>query len=197
MKGVKTDLRDARDKHRKLQGEHRLTVRDLDKVRVDCKGMLEVIESYESKIKMLTDREQHVQVLSKTTQEEIQSALLARDRAVAKAEQSREENKRLQQSLENVHVDARRAHEAIASAKLASESVIKSRDAEIKELRKSQIEVIAERERALRDRNEIAEDRDRVSKLLEEERERNKILSVERESGDGKIEADRACKGEG
>ena len=131
---------------------------------------------------MLTDREQRVQVLSKTTQEEIQSALLARDRAVAKAEQSREEIKRLQQSLENVHVDARRAHsEAIASAKLASESVIKSRDAEIKELRKCQIEVIAERERALRDRNEIAEDRDRVSKLLEKERERNKTLSVERE----------------
>ena len=82
--------------------------------------MLEVIESYESKIKMLTDREQRVQVLSRQHRRKFKSALLTRDRAVA-AEQSREEIKRLQQSLENVHVDARRAHsEAIASAKLAS-----------------------------------------------------------------------------
>ena len=182
LKGVKTDLRDARDKHWKLHGEHRLTVRDLDKTRVDCKGMLEVIESYERKIKMLTEREQRVQVLSKTTREEIQSALLTRDRAVAKAEQSREEIKRLQQSLERVHMDARRAQsEAIASARLVSESVIKKRDAEIKDLRKFHVEVIAERERVLRDRNEVVEDRNRISKLLEEERERNKTLSVERE----------------
>lgn len=145
--------------------------------------MLHVLQRYEGQIATLKKREADVTALSKTTQEEIQNAMLERDRSKEREKRTREELDRLRKRVETIEVDhLKTMTDAIETERVSLKSIVAERDREILDLKRQRAEKVAEKRRAERDRQSADEECARLKKMLEAQNERILALAKDHDA---------------
>ena len=145
--------------------------RDLDTTRADNEGMLQVMSGMEKQLNDFAAREEQVAQVSKDAKEKVENALLARDKAVAREVQGRQE---LARALEARRKDADDAEttraESHAALRDGLHAQLDEKLKEIAELGVRNTELASRNEHLARDRAHAEALRAKAAEALDDER---------------------------
>jgi chromosome segregation ATPase len=156
-----------------IAAELRRTRRELDAVRADAEGMLQVMTGMEKKLAEHASREEATAALALESKTKVEDALLARDQARALETQARRELTRLMEARKNdAAVAMRERDEALATLRSRLSAQIDSRERDIRELMADTTRLRVEAERMGREKESAEAMYSKLRESLDQEGDR-------------------------
>jgi len=149
----------------------RKLARDLETTRSDNEGMLQVMSGMEKQLNDFAAREESVAQVARDSKEKVENALLARDKAVAREVQSRQELARLLESRRKDSEEQEQQHESAVSAlRVKFSGQLQEREKEYQTLSLQHTDMSSKMERLVREKRHAETQNQKAQEALGSER---------------------------